>query len=91
MFLEEVFSHVGIFSKYTEDVLWDTISDVCGENLQQCVGIVSDKFKTKALRNFENEHHWVITLVDNFKGLISLLKISAKNYIEACWMMVGEE
>ncbi|GKC05009.1 putative transcription factor/ chromatin remodeling BED-type(Zn) family protein [Tanacetum coccineum] len=61
-----------------EDVLWETISDICGNNLQQCVGIVSDKFKSKALRNLENQHYWMVNLSCQYQGVNKLIQDFSK-------------
>ncbi|XP_057978043.1 uncharacterized protein LOC131164680 isoform X3 [Malania oleifera] len=65
-------------SKYAEDVLWETITDICGNVVHQCVGIVADKYKAKALRNLENQHHWMVNLSCQFQGLSSLIKDFSK-------------
>ncbi|XP_057449870.1 uncharacterized protein LOC130741096 [Lotus japonicus] len=61
-------------SNYAEDVLWETITGICGNVLQQCVGIVADKFNAKALRNLENQNHWMVNLSCQYQGFISLIK-----------------
>ncbi|KAJ0106457.1 hypothetical protein Patl1_18588 [Pistacia atlantica] len=61
-------------SKYAEEILWETITGICGNVVQQCVGIVADKFKAKALRNLENQHHWMVNLSCQFQGFTSLIK-----------------
>ncbi|KAK1438699.1 hypothetical protein QVD17_04509 [Tagetes erecta] len=74
VFRRGVFTSGYVFSKHAEDVLWETICEICGNNLQQCVGIVSDKFKTKALRNLENQHHWMVNLSCQFQGVCKLIQ-----------------
>ncbi|KAL8207762.1 hypothetical protein R6Q57_007174 [Mikania cordata] len=74
VFRRGVFTGGYAFSKYAEDVLWETICDICGNNLEQCVGIVSDKFKSKALRNLENQHHWMVNFSCQFQGVIKLIQ-----------------
>ncbi|XP_076917988.1 uncharacterized protein LOC143578220 [Bidens hawaiensis] len=74
VFRRGVFTSGYVFSKYAEDVLWETICDICGNNLEQCVGIVSDKFKGKALRNLENQHHWMVNLCCQFQGVSKLIQ-----------------
>nr|XP_043608786.1 uncharacterized protein LOC122580581 [Erigeron canadensis] len=76
VFRRGVFTSGGyVFSKYAEDVLWETIGDICGSNnLQQCVGIVSDRFRSKALRNLENQHHWMVNLSCQFQGVNKLIQ-----------------
>ncbi|KAK8500604.1 hypothetical protein V6N13_073489 [Hibiscus sabdariffa] len=61
-------------SKYAEEVLWETVTGICGNAVQQCAGIVADKFKAKALRNLENQHHWMVNLCCQFQGFNSLIK-----------------
>ncbi|KAG2677508.1 hypothetical protein I3760_12G101200 [Carya illinoinensis] len=61
-------------SKYAEEVLWETITDICGNAVQQCVGIVADKFKAKALRNLETQYHWMVNLSCQFQAFNSLIK-----------------
>ncbi|KAK8496236.1 hypothetical protein V6N13_036377 [Hibiscus sabdariffa] len=61
-------------SKYAEEVLWETVTGICGDAVQQCAGIVADKFKAKALRNLENQHHWMVNLFCQFQGFNSLIK-----------------
>ncbi|XP_052625100.1 uncharacterized protein LOC111877642 [Lactuca sativa] len=78
VFRRGVFTGGYVFSKYAEDILWETISDICGNNFQQCVGIVSDKFRSKALRNLENQHHWMINLSCQFQGVNKLIKDFSK-------------
>ncbi|GMQ06918.1 hypothetical protein CsSME_00051331 [Camellia sinensis var. sinensis] len=53
--------------------LWDTIRDICGNIVNQCVGIVVDKFKAKALKSLEAQHHWMINLPCQFQGFNSLI------------------
>ncbi|KFK43500.1 hypothetical protein AALP_AA1G133400 [Arabis alpina] len=61
-------------SNYAEELLLETVKDICGNSPQRCVGIVSDKFKTKALRNLESQHQWMVNLSCQFHGLNSLIK-----------------
>ncbi|XP_039022705.1 uncharacterized protein LOC120155189 isoform X3 [Hibiscus syriacus] len=61
-------------SEYAEEVMWETVTGICGNAVQQCAGIVADKFKAKALRNLENQHHWMVNLCCQFQGFNSLIK-----------------
>ncbi|CAI9771748.1 unnamed protein product [Fraxinus pennsylvanica] len=85
-----VFTSGYVQSKYAEEVLWETIAEICGNSVHQCVGIVSDKFKAKALRNLENQHHWMVNLSCQYQGFNSLIKDfskelpSFKNVTENC-------
>ncbi|KAI4327067.1 hypothetical protein L6164_019569 [Bauhinia variegata] len=65
-------------SKYAEEVLWETITGICGNVVQQCVGIVADKFKAKALKNIEDQNHWMVNLSCQFQGFNSLIKDFSK-------------
>ncbi|KAK7264442.1 hypothetical protein RJT34_32051 [Clitoria ternatea] len=65
-------------SKYAEEVFWETITGICGNLVQQCVGIVADKFKAKALKNLENQNHWMVNLSCQYQGFNSLIKDFAK-------------
>ncbi|XP_020228116.1 uncharacterized protein LOC109809273 [Cajanus cajan] len=66
-------------SNYAEEVLWETITGICGNLVQQCVGIVADRFKAKALRNLENQNHWMVNLTCQYQGFNSLIKDLAKD------------
>lgn len=61
-------------SKYAEDVLWDTITAISGSVPQQCVGIIADKFKSKALKNLESQNHWMVNLSCQYQGFNALIK-----------------
>lgn len=61
-------------SEYAEEILWDTIVEICGSSVQQCVGIVSDKFKSKALKNLEDRHRWMVNICCQYQGFNSLIK-----------------
>ncbi|KAF8380433.1 hypothetical protein HHK36_027920 [Tetracentron sinense] len=74
VFRKAVFTSGAVPSKYAEEILWETITDICGSVVQRCVGIVADKFKAKALRNLENQNHWMVNLSCQFQGFLSLIK-----------------
>ncbi|KAL5748577.1 hypothetical protein ACOSP7_025614 [Xanthoceras sorbifolium] len=74
LYRKAVFVSGSVPSKYAEEVLWETITGISGNAVQQCVGIVADKFKAKALRNLENQHHWMVNLSCQFQGFNSLIK-----------------
>ncbi|KAL7167334.1 hypothetical protein ACSBR2_037909 [Camellia fascicularis] len=78
VFRRAVFTSGSVPSKYAEEVLWDTIRDICGNLVHQCVGIVSDKFKAKALKSLESQHHWMVNLSCQFQGFNSLIKDLSK-------------
>lgn len=78
LYRKAVFVSGSVPSKYAEEVLWETVTGICGNVVQQCVGIVADKFKAKALRNLENQNHWMVNLSCQFQGLSSLIKDFSK-------------
>ncbi|XP_027154610.1 uncharacterized protein LOC113754403 [Coffea eugenioides] len=61
-------------SQYAEEVLWEATRGICSNVVQKCVGIVADKYKAKALRNLEIQHHWMVNLSCQLQGIISLIK-----------------
>ncbi|CAN6885028.1 unnamed protein product [Brassica oleracea] len=65
-------------SNYAEEVLLETVKGICGNSPQRCVGVVSDKFKNKALRSLEGRHQWMVNLSCQFQGVNSLVKDFAK-------------
>ncbi|KAF8413047.1 hypothetical protein HHK36_001021 [Tetracentron sinense] len=78
VFQKAVFTNGSVPSKYAEEILWETITGVCGSVVQRCVGIVADKFKGKALRNLENQNHWMVNLSCQLQGFINLIKDFSK-------------
>ncbi|XP_010534009.1 PREDICTED: uncharacterized protein LOC104809664 [Tarenaya hassleriana] len=65
-------------SNYAEELLWETVMGICGNSPHRCVGIVSDRFKAKALENLENQHQWMVNLSCQFQGFNSLIKDFSK-------------
>ncbi|XP_062074124.1 uncharacterized protein LOC133778266 isoform X1 [Humulus lupulus] len=78
LYRKAVFVSGSVPSKYAEEVLWETVTGICGNVVQQCVGIVADRFKAKALRSLENQNHWMVNLSCQFQGFNSLVKDFAK-------------
>ncbi|KAI9072494.1 hypothetical protein K1719_045541 [Acacia pycnantha] len=74
LYRKAVFFTGSCSSKYAEEVLWETITGINGSVPQQCVGIVADKFKSKALKNLENQNHWMVNLSCQYQGFNSLIK-----------------
>ncbi|XP_043716597.1 uncharacterized protein LOC122664713 [Telopea speciosissima] len=74
VYRKAVLSNGPVPSKHAEEILWETITGICGSVVQRCVGIVADKFKAKALRNLENQNHWMVNLSCQLQGFISLIK-----------------
>lgn len=73
-FQKALFMNGSVPSKYAEEIMWESIRSACGSNVQRCVGIVSDKYKSKALRNLEIQNHWMVNLSCQLQGFISLMK-----------------
>ncbi|KGN55921.1 uncharacterized protein LOC101211448 [Cucumis sativus] len=65
--------------RFVEEVLWDTVLDVCGNIKEKCVGIVADKFMSKALKSLENQHQWLVNLPCQFQAFNSLVKDFIRN------------
>lgn len=66
-------------SKYAEEVLWETVTNVSASGRGSgaatlCAGIVSNRFKSTALRNLEVQHHWMVNLPCQLQGFCSLIK-----------------
>lgn len=78
LYRRAVFVSGSVPSKYAEEILWETITGICGNAVQQCVGIVADKFKAKALRNLETQNHWMVNLSCQFQAFNSLIKDFSK-------------
>ncbi|WCJ36521.1 hypothetical protein M5689_017716 [Euphorbia peplus] len=58
----------------TDEVMWEAVMSICGNNLQRCVGVVSDKYNAKALRNLEIQYPGMVNLPCQVRGLLSLIK-----------------
>ncbi|XP_058084992.1 uncharacterized protein LOC131232635 isoform X2 [Magnolia sinica] len=78
VFRKAVFTNGRAPSKYAEEILWETITGICGSAVHRCVGIVADKFKAKALRNLEDQNHWMVNLSCQLQGFSSLIKDFSK-------------
>ncbi|XP_064951706.1 uncharacterized protein LOC135605761 isoform X1 [Musa acuminata AAA Group] len=66
-------------SQFAEVVLSHTIADISGEGAtRRCVGIVADKFKSKALLSLENQNQWLVNLSCQLQGFRSLIKDFAR-------------
>ncbi|KAG9145083.1 hypothetical protein Leryth_008880 [Lithospermum erythrorhizon] len=95
VFRRALFTRGYVPSKYAEEVLWDTLTDVSRESVQQCVGVVADKFKAKALRNLENQHHWMVNLSCQYQAFNGLVKDFCKdlplfkNVTDNCFRLVN--
>ncbi|KAL1316613.1 hypothetical protein HN51_068791 [Arachis hypogaea] len=61
-------------SKYAEEVLRETITAICGNVVDKCVGIVADRFGSNALRNLESQNHWMVNLSCQYQAFSSLIK-----------------
>ncbi|KAI3471064.1 hypothetical protein Pfo_027727 [Paulownia fortunei] len=75
VFQKVVYSNGGTLpSQYAEEVLWETVQGICGNNAQRCVGIVADKYKAKALKNLELQNNWMVNISCQLQGFFSLIK-----------------
>ncbi|KAG0460682.1 hypothetical protein HPP92_020979 [Vanilla planifolia] len=74
VFRRSLVTYSRIPPKYAEEVLWDTVTDVCGGSPFRCAGIVSDRFKSSALLNLESQNHWMVNLACQVHGFRSLIK-----------------
>ncbi|XP_022159797.1 uncharacterized protein LOC111026109 [Momordica charantia] len=78
LYRRAVFVSGSVPSTYAQEILWETIADISGNIVHQCVGIVADKFKAKALKNLENQNNWMVNLSCQFQGFSSLIKDFSK-------------
>ncbi|KAK8704337.1 hypothetical protein V6N13_047964 [Hibiscus sabdariffa] len=69
LYRRAVFLNGSVPSNFAEKVLWETVTGIYGNSVQQCAGIVADKFKGKALRNLENRHHWMLQVCESVELL----------------------
>ncbi|XP_022958248.1 uncharacterized protein LOC111459531 isoform X2 [Cucurbita moschata] len=74
MFQKALFTGGLVSPKYAEEVILDTVNEICGNSLQRCVGIIADRYKGKALRNLEIKNHWMVNLSCQLQGFICLIK-----------------
>lgn len=69
-------------SDYAEEVLLDAVASVSASgssnDLHHCAGIVADRFKSKALRDLENKHHWMVNLSCQIHGFTRLVRDFAR-------------
>ncbi|KAL2334493.1 hypothetical protein Fmac_015706 [Flemingia macrophylla] len=91
VFQKALFTSAVDNSNYAQELLSDTLSAVAGSaGLHRCVGIVADKFKAKALRSLEIQHHWMVNTCCQVQGLSALIKDFTRDLplfasvVEAC-------
>jgi hypothetical protein len=69
-------------SDYGEELMLDSVASVSSSgssnDLHRCAGIVSDRFKSKALRDLENKHHWMVNLSCQIHGITRLVRDFAR-------------
>ncbi|CAN1267227.1 hypothetical protein LINPERPRIM_LOCUS12774 [Linum perenne] len=63
-----------VTSKHAEEIMWEAVQETCGSGLQRCIGIVGDRFKSKALRNLETQYPWMVNLSCQVQGFTRLVK-----------------
>jgi hypothetical protein len=86
LFHRAILAQPNVPAHYAEDVMWDTAVEVAGTGtgtgmsedetgmVRRCAGIVSDRFKTKALQSLENRYHWMVNISCQFQAFRSLIK-----------------
>ncbi|GFZ15231.1 hypothetical protein Acr_24g0014210 [Actinidia rufa] len=74
VFEKAVFMSGSVPSDYAEEVLWESITGICGSAVRRCVSVVADKYRAKALRNLEIRNHWMVNLSCQLQGFVSLIK-----------------
>nr|CAB3478430.1 unnamed protein product [Digitaria exilis] len=67
-------------SDYAEELMLDAVASVSNssDQLHRCAGIVSDRFKSKALRDIERNHHWMVNLSCQIQGFNRLVRDFAR-------------
>ncbi|KAG6425722.1 hypothetical protein SASPL_116168 [Salvia splendens] len=70
VFQKAVYSNGGA----VEEVLWETVGEICCDNAQRCVGIIADRYKGKALKRLELQNTWMVNLSCQIHGFCSLIK-----------------
>eukprot|EP00249_Psilotum_nudum_P015498 c25358_g2_i1 orf=421-2622(-) len=70
------FNGTALNSKLVEEMLWETVTEVCGSAVERCVGIVTDadRHTLKALQELEYKNRWMVNLSCQVQGFGSLLK-----------------
>lgn len=79
LFRNTFFPSGAIPATYAEEIMWETVTGTCNI-AQKCVGIVADKYKSKALRNLELHNHWMINLSCQLQGVGDLIKDFSKDF-----------
>ncbi|KAL6851496.1 hypothetical protein ACP4OV_020429 [Aristida adscensionis] len=66
-------------SDYAEEVLLDAVSSVSASgDLYRCAGVVADRFSSKALRDLERTHPWMVNLPCQVHALTRLARDMAR-------------
>ncbi|KAJ1279155.1 hypothetical protein BS78_04G133400 [Paspalum vaginatum] len=69
-------------SDYAEELMLDAVAAVSASgssnDLRRCAGIISDRFKSKALRDLEDKHHWMVNLSCQIHGFTRLVRDMAR-------------
>ncbi|CAO2041795.1 unnamed protein product [Urochloa humidicola] len=66
-------------SDYAQEVLLDAVSSVAtSADLRHCAGVVADRFGSKALRDLESKHPWMVNLSCQIHCLTRLAKDMAR-------------
>jgi len=69
-------------SDYAEELMLDAVASVSASgssnDLHRCAGIVSDRFKSKALRDLENKNYWMVNLCCQIHSFTRLVRDFAR-------------
>ncbi|TVU30171.1 hypothetical protein EJB05_21781, partial [Eragrostis curvula] len=69
-------------SDYAGELLLDAVASVSASgssnDIHRCAGIVADRFKSKALRDLESRHHWMVNLSCQIHGFTRLVRDFAR-------------
>ncbi|XP_074317551.1 uncharacterized protein LOC141653623 [Silene latifolia] len=74
VYTRAVFNSGKASGKLAEEVLWGAISEICGNSVHRCVGIVADRFKNSVLNSLEGRYQWMINLSCQCQAFDSLIK-----------------
>ncbi|KAJ6807653.1 uncharacterized protein M6B38_171685 [Iris pallida] len=61
-------------SDYAEELLWDAATSASAGIAERCIGIVSDRFRSKCLSSLEARNHWMVNLSCQVQALSGLVK-----------------
>ncbi|KAJ3682607.1 hypothetical protein LUZ60_015180 [Juncus effusus] len=81
VFHRTVLVQPGTTARYAEELMWDTVVELSGTGtgdetgtVHRCAGIVSDRYKMKALKSLEDRYHWMVNLSCQYRAFRALIK-----------------